>query len=67
MVHVFQAFPLGESSSQAIESIGWWARIGVSMISKYQVKHIPSQDLTLSSLLKNSPALLGRRHRSIPG
>ncbi|KAI9302272.1 alpha/beta hydrolase fold-domain-containing protein, partial [Cunninghamella echinulata] len=26
MVHVFQAFPLGESSLQAIESIGWWAR-----------------------------------------
>lgn len=67
MVHVFQALPLGESPAQAIENIGWWARIGISMISKYQVKHIPSQDLVLNSLLKNSPALLGRRHRSIPG
>ncbi|CAO3640770.1 unnamed protein product [Cunninghamella blakesleeana] len=66
MVHVFQALPLGESPAQAIESIGWWARTGASMISKYQVKHIPPQDLVLNSLLKNSPALLGRRHRSIP-
>lgn len=77
---MFQAFPLGKSVDEAIASIGWWARQGVSMISRYQVKHqqVTSstfsashpKDLILSSLLKKEtlpPLLFGRRHRSIPG
>ncbi|KAI8099121.1 alpha/beta hydrolase fold-domain-containing protein [Halteromyces radiatus] len=82
MVHVFQAFPFGKTVDEAIASIGWWARIGASMISKYQVKqqatfsYLPSsavsnaKGLILSSFFKSesSPPLpLGRRHRSIAG
>ncbi|CAO3595985.1 unnamed protein product [Absidia cylindrospora] len=43
MVHVFQAFPLGKSVEEAIDSIGWWARLGISMIAKYQVKQQQQQ------------------------
>ncbi|ORZ13460.1 alpha/beta hydrolase fold-domain-containing protein [Absidia repens] len=53
MVHVFQAFPLGKSVEEAIESIGWWARLGMSMISKYQVKQQQRQ-ITTAGLSSSS-------------
>ncbi|KAI8085254.1 alpha/beta hydrolase fold-domain-containing protein [Thamnidium elegans] len=42
MVHVFQAFPFGKSS-EAIESIGWWSKVGISLITQW---HIRSQELS---------------------
>ncbi|GAA5805280.1 hypothetical protein HPULCUR_010795 [Helicostylum pulchrum] len=42
MVHVFQAFPFGKSS-EAIESIGWWSKVGISLITQW---HNRSQELS---------------------
>lgn len=33
MVHVFQAFPF-EKSKEAIESIGWWTKYGIPLITQ---------------------------------
>ncbi|CAO3622222.1 unnamed protein product [Mucor fragilis] len=35
MVHVFQAFPFAKSS-EAIESIGWWAKFGIPLITQFK-------------------------------
>ncbi|KAI8980966.1 alpha/beta hydrolase fold-domain-containing protein [Pilobolus umbonatus] len=37
MVHVFQAFPFVKSA-EAIDSIGWWAKIGIPFINQWQTK-----------------------------
>ncbi|KAG2190057.1 hypothetical protein INT46_007936 [Mucor plumbeus] len=35
MVHVFQAFPFAKSS-EAIESIGWWTKFGIPLITQFK-------------------------------
>jgi hypothetical protein len=42
MVHVFQAFPF-KKSLEAIESIGWWTKVGIPLIRQWQVR---SQETT---------------------
>lgn len=37
MVHVFQAFPFKKSLG-AIESIGWWTKVGIPLIRQWQVR-----------------------------
>ena len=37
MVHVFQAFPFAKSS-EAIESIGWWTKVGIPLITQWQIR-----------------------------
>lgn len=37
MVHVFQAFPF-DKSTDAIESIGWWTKFGVPLITQCHSK-----------------------------
>lgn len=42
MVHVFQAFPF-KKSMEAIESIGWWSKVGITLITQWQIR---SQEMT---------------------
>jgi hypothetical protein len=69
MVHVFQAFPFSKSS-EAIERIGWWAKLGIPLIRELQSRHpIQHTDTKVGSCEREQnlpPLLLGRRHRSIP-
>lgn len=37
MVHVFQAFPF-EKSSEAIERIGWWSKVGIPLITQWKAR-----------------------------
>lgn len=37
MVHVFQAFPFAKSE-EAIESIGWWTKVGIPLITQWQTR-----------------------------
>lgn len=37
MVHVFQAFPFAKSE-EAIESIGWWTKVGIPLITQWQAR-----------------------------
>ncbi|KAI9478512.1 MAG: alpha/beta hydrolase fold-domain-containing protein [Benjaminiella poitrasii] len=37
MVHVFQAFPFAKSS-EAIESIGWWTKFGIPLITQFRAR-----------------------------
>ncbi|CDS03745.1 hypothetical protein LRAMOSA01146 [Lichtheimia ramosa] len=73
MVHVFQAFPFGKTS-EAIESIGWWAKFGMPMIAQWQargqlpgmVQEYRQQDNDGPFSLKSTPRSRGRRCHSIP-
>ncbi|KAG0188529.1 hypothetical protein DFQ28_004736 [Apophysomyces sp. BC1034] len=67
MVHVFQAFPFSRSC-EAIESIGWWIKAGMPLISeswKRLNRHGSFSQYQVES--KVIPLLYGRRYRSIPG
>ncbi|KAI8146648.1 Alpha/Beta hydrolase protein [Fennellomyces sp. T-0311] len=68
MVHVFQAFPFGKSA-EAIESIGWWARLGMPMLQQMQSRgQIPGamQPESGPFAVKGTPRSMGRRFHSIP-
>ncbi|KAI8882100.1 hypothetical protein K501DRAFT_187591 [Backusella circina FSU 941] len=69
MVHVFQAFPFGKST-EAIERIGWWTKLGIPLITEWQSRHpIQPTEVKVGSCEREQqlpPLLLGRRHRSIP-
>ncbi|KAI7893168.1 alpha/beta hydrolase fold-domain-containing protein [Mucor mucedo] len=47
MVHVFQAFPF-KKSMDAIESIGWWSKVGIPLITQWQSR---SQELSINDIL----------------
>ena len=68
MVHVFQAFPFGKSA-EAMESIGWWAKLGMPMLQQMQSRgQIPGamQPETGPFAVKGTPRSMGRRFHSIP-
>ncbi|KAI7858293.1 alpha/beta hydrolase fold-domain-containing protein [Circinella umbellata] len=74
MVHVFQAFPFG-LSSEAIASIGFWARYGMPMISNSVARGLlpnsvgrqPNQETDDGPFaLRSTPHTMRRRLHSMP-
>lgn len=46
MVHVFQAFPF-KKFVEAIESIGWWFKVDVSLITQWQARSSQNDQIFL--------------------
>ncbi|KAI9318804.1 alpha/beta hydrolase fold-domain-containing protein [Dichotomocladium elegans] len=72
MVHVFQAFPF-KKSAEALESIGWWAKFGMSMIAQWKARGLlpaiveEQRNHTDGPFaIKSTPRSAGRRSQSIP-
>ena len=75
MVHVFQAFPFG-LSSEAVDSIGFWARYGMPMISNSVARGLLPTSVGLQQnqgtddgpfALRSTPHTMRRRLHSMPG
>ncbi|KAI9244583.1 alpha/beta hydrolase fold-domain-containing protein [Phascolomyces articulosus] len=71
MVHVFQAFPFG-LSSEAIDSIGFWARYGMPMISNSAARGLlptavrQNQETEGPFTVRSTPRTMRRRLHSMP-